>query len=588
MSTSEEESALLPTESEAAAGTSPLASKSNGVSAPDGASEPCAVYLAKRFVGEKSYRPGVPEEAAALVAPSDVVLSYSDFGLIMLCILDRESAPERRFAWSKQTLLDVGAACLKYTGTVNGAKMPVGISLFEVGSGPPTLDDITRLKALHKGMPGTSKVVITCYYLDTKNKTVWCSALLNGLFRQRTWLERLLREPRKSHEEMFVPEAVLPGVERRPFATAAVLGVLAVLFVVEQLADLGREASGLFGISVGTLFALGGMNADAVLEGHEWHRLLSAALLHGDALHLLLNGVALGMAGFVLESLIGRAWFISLFFIGALGGSLMGLLINSSEIVSVGASGAVMGLLAATLVVALRFPRGPERTQIQVSMLQFLLPSLLPLASFRSEGRIDYAAHFGGAIAGALGGFALMKLWPKTEAQPRFAKGAVGLALASVLSFGASLLLTNEHYPAHAATVRFSAKELLVDDGLIPEDFDRAKSEVEVWGKDRPRDPRVHLYRALHLLDGASEGIDATANDKRLSAERELRAALAEREIFERAFPNKKLETAIRSVLCELLLGQGRHDEARQEATPLCNEGDSEVLEQLKPLGLCD
>ena len=115
------------------------------------------------------------------------------------------------------------------------------------------------------------------------------------------------------------------------------------------------------GVDVGTLFAMGGANSGAILNDGQWYRLLTAALLHADALHLLFNGVALGLAGYLLEALIGPAWLVVLFFLGALGGSLMGLAVNSAEVVSVGASGAVMGLLAAALVASLRLPRGQER-----------------------------------------------------------------------------------------------------------------------------------------------------------------------------------------------------------------------------------
>jgi rhomboid protease GluP len=555
----------------------PTAKQDDGLASGEG-TEPFAVYLAKRFAGEKGFRPGVPEEASKLAEQSDVVLSYADVGLSMLCFVDRESTPEKKFTLGKQELLDIGTSCLKYTGTVNGAKMPVGITLYEVGDGPPSTEDCARLKALQKAMPGLSKVLVHCFHLDTRNKAVWSTAAFNGLLRGRKWLERLLREPRRKDDEIFVSEAVLPTTERRPVATASIIAVLVAMFVVEQLAKVGDEAPGLLGVNAGTLIALGGMNANAVLKSGEWHRLLSAALLHGDALHLLFNGVALGMAGFVLESLLGRAWFLVLFFVGAVGGSLMGLVVNPANIVSVGASGAVMGLLAAAVIAAMRFPRGATRTQIQVSMLQFLIPSLIPLASHRQGGQIDFAAHFGGAIAGVIAGFVLMKLWPRNEEHPRFRKGATGLAAASVLCFALSLFLTKEHYAAYAAEASFSAADLLVKDSDIPKDFGTAKREVESWGKARPRDPRVRLYRALHLLDEENAG----------AAETELRAALAEREILARAFVNNKLETALRSLLSKVLLQQGRRDEAKREALAVCKADDGSTRRELRTLGLCD
>src|SRR5262249_20109629 len=159
----------------------------------------------------------------------------------------------------------------------------------------------------------------------------------------------------KRDDEIGVADAVLPAKTRGPIATVALVALLAAVFVVEQLGKIGDKGSGPFGLDAPSLYALGGMNADAVVKKGEWYRLLTAALLHVDAFHLALNGLALGLAGWVLESLLGRAWFLGLFFLGALGGSLMGLAVNPPNMVSVGASGAVMGLLAAALVAAMRF-----------------------------------------------------------------------------------------------------------------------------------------------------------------------------------------------------------------------------------------
>jgi len=330
---------------------------------------------------------------------------------------------------------------------------------------------------------------------------------------------------------------------------------------------------------VQTLFALGGMNADAVLKQGEWFRLVSAAFLHGDAFHLLLNGLALGLAGYFLESMLGRARFIGLFFIGAIGGSLMGLWVNPADVVSVGASGAVMGLLAASMVASMRLPPGVIRTQLQMQILQFLIPSLIPLATHRQEGRVDFAAHFGGAMVGGLLGLVLLKTWHRNEEQPRFQRATQGFAFVSVAACVLSLYLVKQHYPTHRSTAAFSSiADLLVDDSAIPSDGSLAVKEVDRWGKDHPRDPRVRFFRALSLLDEKNE----------VGAQKELTAALAEHEILDRAFPDHKLEAGIRALLSELLLQQGNRDEARRAAQPACSVSDSSASKRLHELHLCD
>lgn len=82
-----------------------------------------------------------------------------------------------------------------------------------------------------------------------------------------------------------------------------------------------------------------------------------------------MNGIALGLAGYALEPLIGRAWFAALFVIGALCGSLASMFLNTGNIVSVGASGAVMALFAAMLMIARRFPPGETRMRLTMNAI---------------------------------------------------------------------------------------------------------------------------------------------------------------------------------------------------------------------------
>jgi rhomboid protease GluP len=267
-----------------------------------------------------------------------------------------------------------------------------------------------------------------------------------------------------------------------------------------------------------------------------------------------------------------------LFFLGSVGGSLMGLVVNSAEIVSVGASGAVMGLLAAALVTVMRFPPGAMRTHLQGQLLGFLIPSLIPLATHGDAGHVDYAAHFGGAIVGGLAGYVLLKIWPRDSAEPRFRGAAYGLAAIGVTGFLASLFFAKQSYAAYAEELSFSPAELLVEDGKIPEDVATAAREVETWGKDRPRDPRVRFFRTLRLLD---EGKD-------VDAVTELRAGLSERQILDRAFGNKILESAMRGLLAEVLLQQGKRDEAKREAAPVCELLDQAASKDVRELGLCE
>lgn len=359
-----------------------------------------------------------------------------------------------------------------------------------------------------------------------------------------------------------------PRAERRrlPIVTIALLTLIVVTTCVEfALAKTTDPQPAM-------LMALGGMNASAVRAG-EWYRLVTAALLHGGIVHLLLNGVALLFGGVVVESLANRAWLVTIAVGSAISGSALGIVMNDSSIVSVGASGSIMGILAAGSVLAFRLPAGPHRNELLGTLARFLIPSLLPLATTSSGGRIDYSAHIGGALGGALLGGIILggRLFDRVTLARIGAALSISLAAASV---GAEV----KKYPEQAADASLDAATLLVPDDRIPKDWPEAARTVEVWGKGRPRDPRVHMHRALHLLD---EG------DTK-SAERELRLALDEKAILRKFFSDRKLEVALRGILCSVLKDEGRLDDARREAAPVCTAGENGATPPIfDELGLC-
>ena len=150
-------------------------------------------------------------------------------------------------------------------------------------------------------------------------------------------------------------------------------------------------------------------------------RLLSSMFFHFGMIHLMLNMWALYIFGSVSEQLMGRYYFIGLYFLAGLSGSLLSayldlrhtiLLLNGSMLdpnllprVSAGASGAVMGLGAALTVIAL-FPRLPQQRFILAKKSLVLIMLLNLFIGFMTSG-INNAAHIGGMIMGGM----LALLW---------------------------------------------------------------------------------------------------------------------------------------------------------------------------------
>lgn len=134
-----------------------------------------------------------------------------------------------------------------------------------------------------------------------------------------------------------------------------------------------------------------GMIPAAIAQG-EWWRLLTSTVLHGGILHLLFNMYALYWLGPQLERSLGNVRFAALYVLSALGGSIASYWFSDLNTVSVGASGAIFGLITATIVIG-------REMRNDVSQLVVLL-GINVVVGFLQPG-IDWRAHFGGAVIGA-------------------------------------------------------------------------------------------------------------------------------------------------------------------------------------------
>jgi hypothetical protein len=108
----------------------------------------------------------------------------------------------------------------------------------------------------------------------------------------------------------------------------------------------------------------------------------------------------------------------------------MSLALNDPNSVSVGASGAIMGVLAGTFVVTFRDPEGYERLRARSALLRLLIPALVPRAAGQ---HIDVAGHMGGAIGGAVLATLIMFIWEKEASRPKFGRVAMAIPLLALL-----------------------------------------------------------------------------------------------------------------------------------------------------------
>src|SRR5262245_33047447 len=176
------------------------------------------------------------------------------------------------------------------------------------------------------------------------------------------------------------------GVNTDFLVTKTLIGVNVLVFLIQVV------QSGSFTSPYGEIFVRGALAAPLVADG-QWYRLVTAAFLHGGVLHILFNMLMLWWFGRALEDLLGRVRFLILYFISILAGSA-GALLVTPDTLTVGASGAVVGILGAGIIL--------ERSHIDVFGGAALIVAVLNLSLGFFLSTVSIGGHIGGLIGGAL------------------------------------------------------------------------------------------------------------------------------------------------------------------------------------------
>ncbi|NUK04016.1 rhomboid family intramembrane serine protease [Streptomyces lunaelactis] len=137
---------------------------------------------------------------------------------------------------------------------------------------------------------------------------------------------------------------------------------------------------------------------DGVAEG-EWYRLFTSMFLHQQIWHIAFNMLGLWWLGGPLEQALGRVRYLALYLLSGLAGSAFTYLLAAPDEGSLGASGAIFGLLGATVVLMRRL-NYDMRPVIALLALNLLFTFTWP--------DIAWQAHVGGLVAGAAIAFGLV------------------------------------------------------------------------------------------------------------------------------------------------------------------------------------
>jgi rhomboid protease GluP len=183
-------------------------------------------------------------------------------------------------------------------------------------------------------------------------------------------------------------------------ATRIILALTIAVFIGDLV--LGMSGGGnLLASSGGGLIGWFANNGQQVINNHQHWRLLTHLLLHAGIMHLLFNMWALWTLGRHVELLYG-SWRFSLIYVFAgVAGGLSSVMFRAGFTTSLGASGAIMGLLGALLYFAVVFPGRSIPWRQLMGPIAFNL-----LFGFFIAG-IDNYAHVGGFLGGILAAFVI-------------------------------------------------------------------------------------------------------------------------------------------------------------------------------------
>jgi len=142
------------------------------------------------------------------------------------------------------------------------------------------------------------------------------------------------------------------------------------------------------------------INRKIIVELEVW-RLFTSMFLHGDVMHLFSNMIALLLFGTYVELNFSKFEFLLIYFLSGLIGSLFSLFLLPFDVISLGASGAIFGLIGATLSLVIVERDTPLIMLGLFYVFYFLVSSFSP--------GINYFAHIFGLLGGFLMGYVLKR-----------------------------------------------------------------------------------------------------------------------------------------------------------------------------------
>lgn len=237
------------------------------------------------------------------------------------------------------------------------------------------IDDLTKYSTIINTFPNIIEVE------DTEEKGMELFIKLTNDINKKNFDES------KKAEEVFS--------KKTPYVTYIIMVICAVLYLLTSI-----SSSNIIEQHPGVLYNYGALVNFNMMGNNpiELFRLISSIFLHGGLLHLLCNMYSLYILGPQLESFFGKTKFIIIYIVSGVIGNLLSLSFLQDNIVSIGASGAIFGLLGALLYFGYHY-----RVYLSGVIKSQIIPLiLLNLGIGFVASGINNFAHIGGLIGGVL------------------------------------------------------------------------------------------------------------------------------------------------------------------------------------------
>lgn len=213
------------------------------------------------------------------------------------------------------------------------------------------------------------------YFPDIDKKLKFTEKGMNLFLKITDDINKKNLEEARRVEELFKP--------KKPVVTYTLIAINVIIFAIGIVLNLSDTLINLFA------------NYGPLVVSGEYYRLFTSMFLHANIVHLLFNMYALYLLGSQAEGFFGKVKFLLIYILSGISGSLLSILLNQG-IASVGASGAIFGILGALLYFGYHY-----RVYLGNTLIREIVPIILINLAFGfMMNGIDNFAHIGGLVGG--------------------------------------------------------------------------------------------------------------------------------------------------------------------------------------------